>query len=77
MLYLMLIAYFSLTSLTMMVISVCVNDTVHLLYILIFKSGFGSSCDFLITPCWSSVYYKDGGGGLLSYLLRPQEGASC
>ncbi len=29
----------------MMVISVCVNDAVHLLYILIFKSSFGSSCD--------------------------------
>ncbi len=37
MLYLMFIAYLSLMSLIMMVISVCVNDAVHL-YILIFKS---------------------------------------
>ncbi len=29
----------------MMVISVCVNDTVLLLYMLLFKSCFGSSCD--------------------------------
>ncbi len=34
----MFIAYFSLMSLTMMVFSVCVNDTVHLLYMLLFKS---------------------------------------
>ncbi len=33
MLHLMFIAYFSLLSVTMMVISVCVNDAVHLLYI--------------------------------------------
>ncbi len=36
----------------MMVISVCVNDAVLLLYMLLFKKllviGFGSSCDFLI-----------------------------
>ncbi len=30
---------------TMMVISVCVNDAVLLLYMLLFKSCFGSSCD--------------------------------
>ncbi len=35
---LMFIAYFSLMSLTMMVFSACVNDTVHLLYMLLFKS---------------------------------------
>ncbi len=35
---LMFIAYFSLMSVTMMVISVCVKDTVHLLYMLLFKS---------------------------------------
>ncbi len=29
----------------MMVISVCVNDAVLLLYMLLFKSCFGSSCD--------------------------------
>ncbi len=29
----------------MMAISVCVNDAVHLLYMLLFKSCFGSSCD--------------------------------
>ncbi len=29
----------------MMVISVCVNDAVLLLYVLLFKSCFGSSCD--------------------------------
>ncbi len=29
----------------MMVISVCVNDAVLLLYMLLFKSSFGSSCD--------------------------------
>ncbi len=29
----------------MMVFSVCVNDTVLLLYMLLFKSCFGSSCD--------------------------------
>lgn len=34
----MFISYFSLMSLTMMVFSACVNDTVHLLYILLFKS---------------------------------------
>ncbi len=28
----------------MMVISVCVNDAVLLLYVLLFKSCFGSSC---------------------------------
>ncbi len=32
----MFIAYFSLLSVTMMVISVCVNDTVLLLYMLLF-----------------------------------------
>ncbi len=37
----MFIAYFSL----MMVFSACVYDTVHLLYMLLFKSCFGSSCD--------------------------------
>ncbi len=50
----------------MIVFSACVNDTVHLLYMLLFKSyyllvmGFGSSRDFLITICiWLlSVYYK-------------------
>ncbi len=42
---LMFIAYFSLLSLIMMVISVCVNDAVLLLYMLLFKSCFGSSCD--------------------------------
>ncbi len=35
---LMFIAYFSLMSLTMMVFSACVNDTVYLLYTLLFKS---------------------------------------
>ncbi len=35
---LMFIAYFSLMSLTMMVFSACVNDAVHLLYMLLFKS---------------------------------------
>ncbi len=29
----------------MMAISVCVNDAVLLLYMLLFKSCFGSSCD--------------------------------
>ncbi len=29
----------------MMVINVCVNDAVLLLYMLLFKSCFGSSCD--------------------------------
>ncbi len=29
----------------MMVISVCVNDTIYILYVLLFKSCFGSSCD--------------------------------
>ncbi len=42
---LMFIAYFSLMSLTTMVFSVCVNDAVLLLYMLLFKSCFGSSCD--------------------------------
>ncbi len=36
------------------------TDTVHLLYMLLFKSCFGSSCDFLISSCfwWLSVYYR-------------------
>ncbi len=34
-------------SCVLMVFSVCVN--VHLLYMLLFKSCFGSSCDFLIS----------------------------
>ncbi len=35
---LMFIAYLCLLSLTMMVFRVCVNDNVHLLYMLLFKS---------------------------------------
>ncbi len=53
--------------------NVCVNDSVHLLYKLVFKKkllmmGFGSSFDFLITLCfWCvSVYYK--GKKLISVL---------
>ncbi len=33
-----LLHYFSFMCVTMMVFSVCVNDTVHLLYMLMFKS---------------------------------------
>ncbi len=52
--------------LTMMVLSVCLNDIVHLQEIYINISfyqlvlRFGSSCDFLITIWlrWLSVYYK-------------------
>ncbi len=38
---LMFIAYFSLLNVTMMVISVCVNEAVLLLYMLLLKSCFG------------------------------------
>ncbi len=38
---LMFIAYFSLLNVTMMVISVCVNEAVFLLYMLLLKSCFG------------------------------------
>ncbi len=34
----MFIAYFSLMSLTMMVFSACVNDTMYFLYMILFKS---------------------------------------
>ncbi len=43
---LMCIAYFSLLSLTMMLFSVCVKDTLLILYMLIFKSGL----------CWAVVH---------------------
>ncbi len=61
---LMFIAYFSL-SLAMMGFSACVNDSVRLLYMLLFKSclwllvmGFGSSCDITTCIWWLSVYFK-------------------
>ncbi len=38
----MFIAYFSLMSLIMMVISVCVNDIVHLLYIHYIAKSIGT-----------------------------------
>ncbi len=41
---LMFIAYFSLMSLTMMVFSACVNDTVHLIYIYYYLKA---ACDGL------------------------------
>ncbi len=47
MLHLMLLncCIFQFIEITMMAISVCVNDAVLLLYMLLFKSCFGSSCD--------------------------------
>ncbi len=60
---LMCIAYFSLLSVSMMVIIVCVNDAVLLLYLLIFKSSLWLVLVHhvtLLNTCywWLSVDYK-------------------
>ncbi len=52
---LMFIAYFSLMSLTMMVFSACVNDTVHLLYTVCYYVK--AACDGLWFSVWLSHHH--------------------
>ncbi len=58
-----LLHYFSFMCVTMMVFSVCLYDTVHLLFMFIFKSCFLCALVHHVTfssppALWLSVYYK-------------------